>query len=124
MRDHMTKQPSSWKLKFPGLLVSAWLLMISVGTARAQVAASISGRVEDASGAAVPAASVTVTNLETGAVRTGATDEGGNYRILSLPVGRYSIKAEKMGFEAALRTGVDLSLFKATTITERARLEF
>ena len=74
----------------------------------AQVTASVSGRVEDASGAAVPGASVTVTNLETGATRAAAADAAGAYRVLSLPVGRYEVKAEAAGFKAALQTGISL----------------
>ena len=74
----------------------------------AQVTASVSGRVEDASGAAVPGASVTVTNLETGATRTAAADAAGAYRVLSLQVGRYEVKAEAAGFKAALQTGISL----------------
>ena len=88
------------------LFIAAILLCSSF--AFAQVTASITGRVEDVSGAAVPAANVTVTSLETAATRTAATDEGGNYRILALPVGRYDIKAEKTGFKAAVDTGINL----------------
>src|SRR5712692_4189549 len=79
-------------------LLSLWLgilvLVASAGSAWAQVAASISGRVEDPSGAAVPAATVTVRNVETGLTRTVATDGAGNYRVLSLSVGGYEVKAE------------------------------
>ena len=53
----------------------------------AQVTATVSGKVEDASGAAVGGATVTVKSLETGATRTVTTDETGNYRVLSLPSG-------------------------------------
>lgn len=70
--------------------------------------ASISGVVEDASGAAVPGATVTVKSLETGLTRTMTTGEGGNYLALSLPVGQYEIRAEKAGFKAVLRTGIVL----------------
>ena len=36
------------------------------------------------------------------------TDEGGNFKVLSLAVGEYELKAEKTGFKAALRTGINL----------------
>ena len=36
------------------------------------------------------------------------TDEGGNFNVLSLAVGEYELKAEKTGFKAALRTGINL----------------
>ena len=41
--------------------------------------ASLSGNVHDQSGAALPGASVTITNVETGAQRALITDEDGRY---------------------------------------------
>jgi carboxypeptidase family protein len=79
-------------------------------TAWAQVTASVSGRVEDASGAAVPGATVIVTSLETGASRTATTGPAGTFRVLSLPVGRTEVKAEAAGFKAALQTGISLAV--------------
>src|SRR5579883_979806 len=53
----------------------------------AQVTGSISGHLEDATGAGVGGATITVTSLETGAKRTATSDENGNYQITSLPLG-------------------------------------
>src|SRR5712691_8966932 len=85
-------------------------ICFAAGTIHAQVTAAVSGRVEDASGAAVPGAGVTVTNVETGAVRTASSAEAGNYRVLSLPVGRYEVKAELTGFKGARQTGISLAV--------------
>src|SRR5437867_8153345 len=85
-------------------------ICFAVGTIHAQVTASVSGRVEDSTGAAVPGATVTVTSLEAGAGRTMRAGETGTYRVLSLPVGRYEVKAEAAGFKAALQTGVSLAV--------------
>src|SRR5260370_17643437 len=74
----------------------------------AQVSSSIAGVVQDTSGANVPGATVTVKSLETGAVRTAATDDSGAYRVLALPVGRYEIKVAKEGFKTAIKAGIDL----------------
>src|SRR5262247_1042683 len=74
----------------------------------AQVNATISGRIEDQTGAAVGGAAVTVKSLETGAARTVTTDETGNYRVLSLPLGQQEVRAEKPGFRSAVRTGINL----------------
>jgi len=74
----------------------------------AQVTAAISGTVEDASGAVVPGAKVTVKSLETGAARTVSTDDSGGYALVSLPLGPQELKVEKTGFKTAVRTGVDL----------------
>lgn len=76
----------------------------------AQVSASISGRVEDSSGGGVQGANVTVKSLETGAARNTTTDASGNYEILSLPLGQQEIRAEKQGFKAVIRTGINLEV--------------
>ena len=79
-----------------------------LGTAGAQVTGSISGRVTDPSGGGIPNAVVSITDLETGQVRSLVTDERGSYRALALPVGRYEIKAEQAGFKTSVRSGVGL----------------
>ncbi len=86
------------------------LLLLFTLAAWSQVTGTISGKVEDASGAAVSGATVTVRSLETGATRVATTDEGGNFRILSLPLGAQEVKAEKTGFKATVRTGVSLEV--------------
>src|SRR5437016_13546856 len=94
-----------------GLVVPAFVglvLIVNSLSAWAQVTAAISGKIEDASGAAVGGATVTVKNAETGATRTVTTDETGYYRVLSLAVGSQEIRAEKAGFRSAVRTGINL----------------
>ncbi len=86
---------------------------------QAQVTGTITGRVEDPSGAPVPAATITVKSLETGATRVVTADQSGNYRALSLPLGAQEVKAEKTGFKAALRTGIDLSVGQNAVVNLR-----
>ncbi len=99
-----------------------WLLLLILflrsPLAGAQGSSSISGTVSDPSGAAVSSASVSARNLETGAIRSAFTNDQGRYEILSLPVGRYEVKASKPDFEDSLRTGVELAL------GQEARLDF
>src|SRR5690242_10750102 len=102
MRNHLIDRPAGSKRTIWRLILGIWLMVMSAGTARAQVTASISGRVLDASGAAIPGAAVTATNVETGATRTVETDAGGSYRLLSLAVGAYEIRAGKPGFQVAV----------------------
>ncbi len=95
---------------FAQVLLGLLLLLDSRIPARAQVTAAISGRVMDASGNGVSGATVTVKSLETGATRTTTTNENGVYRILSLPLGKQEVKAERTGFKAAIQTGVNLAV--------------
>src|SRR5262245_42924745 len=85
----------------------------------AQVTATVSGKVEDATGAAVGGASVTIKSIETGAMRSTTTDETGNYRALSLPLGLQEVRAEKQGFRAAVRTGVNLVVGQEAVVNLR-----
>jgi hypothetical protein len=84
--------------------------------AHAQASSSITGMVSDPSGAPVPAVHVSARNLETGASRSVTTNENGYYEILSLPVGRYEIKATKLGFADSARTGIELALGQEASI--------
>src|ERR1700690_4332609 len=74
----------------------------------AQGEASIWGVVTDASGASIPAATVKVQNLDTGAVRNLASDAEGHYDALLLTVGTYGVTVEKSGFQSQTRTGITL----------------
>jgi len=87
-----------------------WMAALMAAPAWGQASAAISGRVEDASGSPIAGAKVTVKSLETGASRSTATNADGNYKVLSLPLGPQEVKAEKPGFKAALRSGIDLRI--------------
>ncbi len=84
------------------------IALLMPGLAFAQVSASISGRIIDPSGASISGASVTVKSLETGAVRTAVSNESGDYRMSSLPLGPQEIRAEYRAFLPQTRTGVNL----------------
>ena len=60
---------------------------------------AISGTVRDATGALVPGATITVTNMDTNIARTAVSDAQGFYRVPALEPGRYEVKAELSGFQ-------------------------
>jgi hypothetical protein len=93
-----------------GLARGAVLLCLLAATGRAQAPAAISGRIEDASHSAVKGAIVTVKSLETGRSRSALTDDDGDYRVPSLPLGSQEVKVEKQGFKSVVRTGVRLAV--------------
>ena len=75
------------------------------GSAHAQSAnASIYGQVTDAQGAVIQGVKITVTNVATEVAAKTTTDATGNYRVLDLPIGTYTVTAEHAGF-AKLVTG-------------------
>jgi hypothetical protein len=70
---------------------------------RAQLTSgTILGTVTDPSGAAIPAATVTATNVETGFVRTVQTNNAGDYLMVNMPLGDYKVKTEASGFKTAV----------------------
>ena len=69
---------------------------------------TILGTVTDASGGAVPEATVTLTNTGTNATQTVTSDAQGRYRVPDLPVGQYQIETRKNGFAAVVHTGITL----------------
>src|SRR6266404_827008 len=86
------------KIVFRGLL-SLICLAVLVPGASAQYRAGIQGVVLDTQGDTVPAATVTLTNLETNKTSQVSSDDSGVFNFLSLPPGRYRIEIEKAGFK-------------------------
>jgi uncharacterized protein YfaS (alpha-2-macroglobulin family) len=83
-------------------VVAAALLMLPGLNVWAQFeTASVLGYVRDASGAAIPNASVTLTNTSTGISQTKTTDEEGKYEFPSVQIGNYQILATYQGFDKA-----------------------
>jgi Carboxypeptidase regulatory-like domain/TonB dependent receptor len=79
------------------------LLFLVTSTALCQLTtADILGTVTDASGAVVPNATVTLTNLGTNETRVAQTGGSGDYTFTLLPVGHYSISVKAAGFEASI----------------------
>jgi hypothetical protein len=72
--------------------------------------ASIRGTVVDPSGAVVPDAKLTATNVATGLSYTVASSPDGLFSFLQLPIGDYSIKVEKSGFKTVMEGHVHLDL--------------
>src|SRR4029453_15460686 len=63
-----------------------------------QTTGTVSGRIVDDQGSAVPGATVTGTNPATGFVRSDVSDASGVFRLNALPVGTYDVVAELPGF--------------------------
>ncbi len=91
-------------------------LLASMSMSGQVVGASLFGAVTDESGGPIPEATVTVKNLETGAERKLTTDDAGRYAAPSIGIGRYEVRAEKLGFAAQVKTGIDLVVGQNTTI--------
>jgi hypothetical protein len=79
------------------------------GTSWAQESrGSITGKVLDPQGAAIPAATVVITNVETNQVSRTSTNETGYFEVNFLNPGKYRVSAELSGFKRLVRSGLDL----------------
>jgi hypothetical protein len=107
---------------FPLPVCCLFAFLMFVPSSRAQVSASISGRVTDPAGGAVSAAAVTATNVETGAERATVTDDAGRYAILSLAVGEYEVRISKKNFQEGIRSGIHLAVGQEATVDMALRL--
>ena len=82
------------------LIVSVVLLLASTSKTLAQntTAGSMAGTITDSTGAAVPNATVTVTNLQTKSAFTATTTSTGYYTVENLPNGDYTLAVSAGGF--------------------------
>jgi len=92
------------------LFTCALIVMLTASSALANVpaagAAGIAGSIRDASGAAIPGATVRVINEESGAIVEAVSDAEGAYRTAELIPGRYRVEISLDGFEAVARRTV------------------
>jgi hypothetical protein len=70
----------------------------------------LSGKVVDASQAAIPSVRITLTNVGTGVARVVATDITGSYILPDLLPGTYEMTAAASGFTTQVRTDISLDL--------------
>src|SRR5262249_54589188 len=75
-----------------------------------QTLGEITGRVSDPSGAGVPGASITLTNVATEAVRNTVTTSSGDYTFPSVPPGVYNVKTENPGFRTATSNKIEVQV--------------
>ena len=88
-------------------------------SASAQIdTAAIVGTVTDASGAVLPAVTVTATQEGTGSTSSATTNAKGQYVLPNLKIGRYSVTAERQGFKKGVRQAIQLH------VQERLEVDF
>jgi Carboxypeptidase regulatory-like domain len=79
-------------------LAIAWFALAPMQSTAQATTGQIIGQVTDSTGAVVPGAKITATDENRGIVFTGVTDRAGNYTLLSVPPGVYSVTAAATGF--------------------------
>jgi len=94
------------------LLTSTILLclLLGVGALAQSTSGRVLGTVTDQSGAAVNGATVVVTDVQRGTIRTVTTDESGAYVVPNLQPGAYKIHVEAKGFKTVERPNVGIEV--------------
>src|ERR1700730_15157467 len=87
-----------------------------VTVAQGETTSAIIGQVSDASGGAVPGATVTTTNNETGSKRSASTDESGRFNFPQLKPGTYTVRVESQGFDPRQIDAVSSGLGQKQTV--------
>jgi hypothetical protein len=107
--DHLEKNIRTIVLKFKDVAVLSFILLAAAAGWGQVGAASLSGVVEDQTGAVVPGATVTLTNLQTNAQRPSATNGTGNFTFAAVPAGDYSVTVVHTGFSSYTQTAIHLN---------------
>jgi hypothetical protein len=90
--------------------------LLSAGMALAQITSGdITGTVKDATGAAIPNASVVITNEATGVTTTLTANTAGEFHASNLPAGSYDVEVKNAGFQAYKLKGLEVETNRTAT---------
>ena len=92
------------------------LALASLALAQDTRTATLVGTITDNTGATVPKAAITVTNVQTQVVSKSETNAEGNYYIPFLNIGGYEVAVEAAGFKKFVRSGITLQAGVTTRI--------
>ncbi|MGH9740408.1 MAG: TonB-dependent receptor domain-containing protein [Candidatus Acidiferrales bacterium] len=87
-----------------------------------QITGTIRGSVTDPSGAGVPGASVTATQIETGFTRSVETGRNGSYVLFALPVGHYRLEVTVNNFGKYVQNGISLDVNEIASVPVRLKV--
>jgi len=77
---------------------------------------AITGTIADPSGAVIPGAQITLTNVETGTRSDTVATATGNYTVPALPVGTYTLTVERAGFSKYSQTNIEVQVAVTTRV--------
>src|SRR5437879_8699743 len=104
------------------LMFTALLCLAAAGAGAQEFRATVTGRVTDPGGLAVPGATVTAVNTQTAETATGFTTGDGAYTIPFLKPGIYAVSADLTGFRKVPQPNVQLEVGQTSTINFQLQL--
>jgi hypothetical protein len=99
-----------------GLVVAVLISLCPFGAAAQEARGTIQGRVVDASGAAIPGATVEILNLATGVVTPTTTNAEGSYRVPFLIPGTYRVTVMLEGFSKFISDQIEVHVADLLTV--------
>jgi hypothetical protein len=97
-------------------MISILILSISPSLFGQAVNATLLGTITDSTGATVPGAKVTATEVTTALIHESVTNNSGNYTFPDMPPGKYSVTAESKGFKKDTHQNIDLLSNSSTRV--------
>ncbi len=102
-------------------LVAVALVMTGLASAQERFG-TLTGKVTDQQGAAVPGVTVTITNTQTGENKVYVTDANGQYVAQDLNPGRYNVAFELQGFSRVERSDISVMLGRSFELDAEVRV--
>ena len=96
--------------------VLALIALVPRDTAAQVLYGSVVGEVKDATGGALPGATLVVTSIDRGLSREVVTDAAGHYTFANLPAGVYRLKANQVGFKGFEQKAVTVTINAVTRV--------
>ena len=100
------------------LAMAILAVFVSFNLPAQEVTAGIYGVVQDSTSAVVPAAAITLHNVDTGRDYRTVSDSSGSFALTLIPIGNYEVYAQAAGFRKASVTGVLLA------VNDKRRIDF
>jgi hypothetical protein len=91
------------------LLLTVGLILVPKSSAQG-ITGTITGTVTDPNGAAVPSATVTITQIETNSVHTVTTSDVGSFTVTQLSPGTYNVKIDAASFKSVQQSTIVLAI--------------
>lgn len=98
------------------LMVVCSVLVFQNQAAAQAILGGITGTVKDATGAAIPGATITAENIATNLNVKATSDGNGSYLISNLPAGTYRVTIKKEGFDSESHTEVIVNGDRTATV--------
>ena len=101
----------------PGNLLTIFFILLMAALSQAQLyTGSVTGVVQDPTGAVIPNASVRLVDTQKGLEYPATTDSSGRYVLRSLPPSTYNVRVEASGFRPEVQNGIVISVNQNLTL--------